>query len=84
MSCNQYDHGKSCFKYGNYALMGRGGEASNPSEALKAFEKGSMSNDEDCSFSAGLLYVGERPVPNMHLGIETDMAKVRTDFLTFR
>lgn len=75
MACNDSGHGKACFKSGNYALMGRGGEA-NPPEALKYFEKGCQSNDLDNCFSAGLLYFGEKPLRNMQIGIQKDMAKV--------
>lgn len=84
MSCNEYKHGKSCFKYGNYALIGKGAKVSNPLEALKAFEIGCSSNDEDTCFSAGLLYCGERPLRNMPMEIETNMAKVGTCFTIFQ
>ncbi|XP_047539230.1 cytochrome c oxidase assembly factor 7 homolog [Vanessa atalanta] len=60
-NCMEYNYGKSCLKYGNYALIGRGREKSDPQEALKYFEKGCELNDPTSCLHAGLLLTATGP-----------------------
>lgn len=60
-NCNDYKYGKSCLKYGNYALIGRGRDKSDPSEALEYFEKGCELNDRTSCLHAGMLLTATGP-----------------------
>ncbi|XP_046972628.1 cytochrome c oxidase assembly factor 7 homolog [Vanessa cardui] len=59
-NCMEYNYGKSCLKYGNYALIGRGREK-NDQEALRYFEKGCELNDPTSCLHAGLLLTATGP-----------------------
>ncbi|XP_041971548.1 cytochrome c oxidase assembly factor 7 homolog [Aricia agestis] len=60
-NCLDYKHGKSCLKYGNYALIGRGREKEEPVEALDYFEKGCDLNDPISCLHAGILLTATGP-----------------------
>ncbi|XP_038218025.1 cytochrome c oxidase assembly factor 7 homolog [Zerene cesonia] len=60
-NCLDYNYGKSCLKYGNYKLIGKGGNKSEPEEALKFFEKGCELNDPTSCLHAGLLLTATGP-----------------------
>ncbi|CAG4934768.1 unnamed protein product [Parnassius apollo] len=54
-NCLDYNFGKSCLKYGNYALIGRGRDKPDPKEALQYFEKGCELSDPVSCLHAGVL-----------------------------
>ncbi|XP_059056218.1 cytochrome c oxidase assembly factor 7 homolog [Achroia grisella] len=60
-NCLDYNFGKSCLKYGNYALVGRGSIKSNPNEALSYFEKGCDLNEPTACLHAGMLLTATGP-----------------------
>ncbi|CAH4029798.1 unnamed protein product [Pieris brassicae] len=60
-NCLDYNYGKSCLKYGNYKLIGKGSNKSDPAEALKYFEKGCENNDPTSCLHAGLLLTALSP-----------------------
>lgn len=60
-NCVDYNFGKSCLKYGNYALIGRGRDKSDPEEALKYFEKGCDLGDPTSCLHAGVLLTATGP-----------------------
>ncbi|XP_047510365.1 cytochrome c oxidase assembly factor 7 homolog [Pieris napi] len=60
-NCLDYNYGKSCLKYGNYKLIGKGSNKSDPAEALKYFEKGCENDDPTSCLHAGLLLTAISP-----------------------
>lgn len=54
-NCVDYKHGKSCLKFGNYALIGRGRDKPDYTEALTYFEKGCDLNEPVSCLHAGVL-----------------------------
>lgn len=60
-NCSDYKYGKSCLKYGNYALIGRGRDKSDPNEALEYFEMGCDLNDPGSCLHAGVLLTATGP-----------------------
>lgn len=54
-NCDEYNFGKSCLKYGNYTLLGKGKDKGNVVEALKYFEKGCQLNEPTACLHAGLI-----------------------------
>ncbi|CAK1589693.1 unnamed protein product [Parnassius mnemosyne] len=54
-NCLDYNYGKSCLKYGNYSLIGRGRDKPDPKEALQYFEKGCELSDPASCLHAGVL-----------------------------
>ncbi|XP_026748497.2 cytochrome c oxidase assembly factor 7 homolog [Galleria mellonella] len=64
-NCLDYNFGKSCLKYGNYALVGRGNIKGSPSEALPYFEKGCELNDPTACLHAGMILTATGPGINV-------------------
>ncbi|XP_013168750.1 PREDICTED: S-methyl-5'-thioadenosine phosphorylase-like isoform X2 [Papilio xuthus] len=60
-NCMDYKYGKSCTKYGNYALIGRGKDKPDSKEALEYFEKGCEFNDPTSCLHAGVLLTATGP-----------------------
>lgn len=61
-NCVDYNHAKSCLKFGNYVFIGRGksGEKGNPAEALKYYGKGCDLGDADSCLHSGLINVSKQ------------------------
>lgn len=55
MNCEKNLYGQSCFKYGNYSLLGRGG-AKSMEEAFGAFTKGCDNGYSASCHNAGLMH----------------------------
>ncbi|XP_023939459.1 cytochrome c oxidase assembly factor 7 homolog [Bicyclus anynana] len=60
-NCDDYNYSKSCLKYGNYAMMGRGRDSADQNEALKYFEKGCELNDPVSCLHAGVMLTATGP-----------------------
>lgn len=56
-NCDEYHYAKSCHKFGNFSLLGRGQGRENFQEAYKYFEKGCTLNEPDSCFHQGLMLV---------------------------
>lgn len=65
-NCLDYSFGKSCLKYGNYMLVGKGTKQEpNPAEALPYFEKGCDLNEPTACLHAGMLLTATGPGVNL-------------------
>lgn len=60
-NCYDYSHGKSCYKFGSYAFLGKGakGTKGDTVEALKAYEKGCETGEPGACLHAGLLHTSK-------------------------
>ncbi|XP_053620001.1 cytochrome c oxidase assembly factor 7 homolog [Plodia interpunctella] len=64
-NCLDYKFGKSCLKFGNYTLVGRGKEKGDPVEALPYFEMGCELGDSTSCLHAGMLLTATGPNVNI-------------------
>uniref|UniRef100_A0A6M2DMN9 Putative cytochrome c oxidase assembly factor 7 protein rhagoletis zephyria n=1 Tax=Xenopsylla cheopis TaxID=163159 RepID=A0A6M2DMN9_XENCH len=64
-NCDDSGHGKSCFKYGTYTLLGKGARKPNHKEAISYFEKSCKGGDPDGCLYAGLLRTSSSPIPEV-------------------
>ncbi|XP_028158883.1 cytochrome c oxidase assembly factor 7 homolog isoform X2 [Ostrinia furnacalis] len=60
-NCLDYKYGKSCLKFGNYTLVGRGREKGDAAEALTYFEKGCDLGEPSACLHAGMLLTATGP-----------------------
>ena len=58
-NCVENKYGRSCFKLGNYTMIGRGGDK-NAQDAYKAFKLGCEYNDGASCHNAGLMHQTKR------------------------
>ncbi|SPP89636.1 cytochrome c oxidase assembly factor 7 homolog [Drosophila guanche] len=58
-TCDDYGYAKSCYKFGNYSILGKGksGSKGEPRVAYQYYEKGCNLNDSDACLHSGLLLV---------------------------
>lgn len=70
-NCDDYKYGKSCLKYGNYVLIGRGKDNPDPSGAFPFFEKGCEYGNSTACMHAGMLLTSTGP----ELTIKQDVFK---------
>ncbi|XP_063547614.1 cytochrome c oxidase assembly factor 7 homolog [Cydia strobilella] len=70
-NCVDYKFGKSCLKYGNYCLVGRGKEKGDPAEALTYFEKGCELGEPSACLHAGMMLTATGP----NVSIKRDVPK---------
>lgn len=63
-NCVDYNHAKSCLKFGNYVFIGKGksGVKGNPAEAMQYYSKGCELGDADSCLHSGLLHVSKQPL----------------------
>lgn len=71
-NCDDHSYGKSCHKYGNFMLVGRGHGKENYKEAYKYFDKGCQLNEIDSCLNQGLMLVTN----NKMTGVNKDVIKV--------
>lgn len=66
-NCVDYNHGKSCLKFGNYVFLGKGksGVKGSATDALQYYTKGCELNDATSCLHAGLLHVSEQTANNV-------------------
>lgn len=76
-NCVDYKFGKSCLKIGNYCLLGRGKDKSDPKEALTYFEKGCELGEPTACLHAGMLLTATGP----NATIQRDVPKGKNIFL---
>ncbi|KAL0810901.1 hypothetical protein ABMA28_010200 [Loxostege sticticalis] len=60
-NCLDYKFGKSCLKFGNYTLVGRGRDKGDAAEALTYFEKGCELDERGACLHAGMLLTATGP-----------------------
>lgn len=74
-NCDDYGYGRSCLKFGNYSILGKGkasvNEKGDPKQAYKYYERGCELKDGDCCLHSGLLMVSK----TMTASIERDVIK---------
>ncbi|KAI4455338.1 hypothetical protein MML48_9g00013433 [Holotrichia oblita] len=70
-NCDDYQFGKSCLKYGTYALLGKAGVKEDYKTAYQYFKKGCEQNIMDSCFNEGLLSI----TSSEKCGIKPDMTK---------
>lgn len=72
-NCDDNKHGKSCFKYGNYRLIGKGSSV-DKQEAFKYYRKGCDAGCAKSCFGVGLMLTSTDDVPGVpkdnRLGME--------------
>lgn len=68
-NCDDYNYPKSCLKYGNYALTGKGRDNVDQKEALKYFEKGCELNEPVSCLHAGVLLTATGPATTVQRDI---------------
>jgi len=59
-NCDDYTHGKSCYKYANYNFLGKGLKQ-NMDEAYSYYLKGCGAGDMDACLNGGLMCVSNTP-----------------------
>ncbi|XP_026468623.1 cytochrome c oxidase assembly factor 7 homolog [Ctenocephalides felis] len=64
-NCDDSGHGKSCFKFGSYSLLGKGVKKTDHKTAVNYFEKGCKSGDPDACLYAGLIRTSNTPIPEV-------------------
>lgn len=78
-NCEDYNYGKSCLKYGNYVLIGRGKDKPDPNAAYTYFEKGCDLGDSTACLHAGMLLTTTGP----DLTLKRDVFKGMVLFLLY-
>lgn len=71
-NCEDRNFAKSCFKYGTYLGLGKGGEKSSLADALPYFDIGCKGNEYRSCFQQGLILISDL---SSH-GIKQDVKKV--------
>lgn len=73
-NCDDYNFGRSCYRFGTYTLLGRGGQAVDPEVAYKYYCKGCELGVSESCWNAGLMCVDNRlnvrNVKDYHKGLE--------------
>ncbi|KDR18864.1 cytochrome c oxidase assembly factor 7 homolog [Zootermopsis nevadensis] len=60
-NCDDYNFGRSCYKFGTYTLLGRGKLVVNPEVAYEYFQKGCELGVSESCMNAGLMCLGNGP-----------------------
>jgi len=55
VNCNDYNYGHSCFKYGNYLFIGKGGAKQDHNKAAEYYDKGCNLKFSEACLHAGLM-----------------------------
>jgi len=55
VNCDQYNYGHSCFKYGNYSFVGKGGAKLDHKKAVEYYDKGCSLKYPEACLHAGLM-----------------------------
>ncbi|KAJ2938729.1 hypothetical protein O0L34_g3339 [Tuta absoluta] len=64
-NCEEFKFGKSCLKYGNYTLVGKGKGDPDPAAALPYFEQGCDLGESTACLHAGMLLTATGPAVNL-------------------
>jgi cytochrome c oxidase assembly factor 7 len=68
-NCDDYGYAKSCLKFGNYSILGKGKSSTtdkgDPKQAYNYYEKGCELKDPDCCLHSGLIMVSKTMPPSI-------------------
>lgn len=70
-NCEDHNFAKSCYKYGNYVALGKGGGKSDLASALPYFDRACKGNEYPACFQQGLILISDL---SKH-GIQKDVKK---------
>lgn len=73
-NCEDRNFAKSCYKYGNYVALGKGGGKGDLAAALPYFEKACNGNEFRACYQQGTMLIADLSVH----GIKQDVKKVVT------
>lgn len=73
-NCEDRNFAKSCYKYGNYVALGKGGEKGDLAGALQYFDKACKGNEYPACYQQGTLLIPDLSAQ----GIKQDIKKVVT------
>ncbi|XP_018323562.1 cytochrome c oxidase assembly factor 7 homolog [Agrilus planipennis] len=70
-NCDEFDYGKSCYKYGVYRLLGKGGQKQDAAVAYQYLKKACELGNPSACLSQGLLLISN----DENSGIQRDVSK---------
>lgn len=59
VNCEEFNHGHSCFKYGNYLFSGKGNFQEDHLKAVDCFDKGCDLKFPDACLHSGLMRISK-------------------------
>ncbi|CAG2066924.1 unnamed protein product, partial [Timema podura] len=64
-NCDELNFPRSCYKFGNYMVLGKGRQVESHIEAFDYYKKGCDLGDADACLNAGLMKVSSNPAVKM-------------------
>lgn len=71
-NCEDHKYAKSCFKYGTYVALGKGGEKADMANSLQYFDEACKGNEYRACFQQGIMLISDLS----NFGIKRDVKKV--------